>query len=152
MGRSGALLRARKDESVTYTFTKAQLREHDRQVANDAIESRKAELKRVVDENVKKVTEEYHEGDKIDVYKVLSYGLCLSCKVLIECFGWIPPKRSGSNQLKIIRFIKAIEQELDNIEQYSDLKTYCKAIRQRYDVGFITEERKAAENSTEGMI
>lgn len=152
MGRSGALLRARKDESVTYTFTKAQLREHDRQVANDAIESRKAELKRIVDENAKKLTEEYHENDKIDVYKVLSYGLCLSCKVLIEQFGWTSAKRSGSDHLRIVRFIKALEQELDEIEQYSDLKTYCEKIRARYDVGFVTEERQAAENSTEGKI
>lgn len=103
MGKKGELLRQQKKDRVTYTFTAAQLIEHDKHV----LESKKADIMRDCQERLdaemkereaemqKMVEDEWHKreqlfssGDKArDFFNLLSYTMAVSARVLVERFG-----------------------------------------------------------------
>ena len=141
MGKNGDRLRAEKDNRVVYHFSKAQLLEHDKMVAQIAIEQRKKELRAVVDRNVDEVMREYfNEEREIDIYKVLLYALSVSCKVLIERFGWSPIRKRIDPRMRVFRFAMGVQEELEEIKKYKDLRTYSKEVYDKYGVGWITTD------------
>lgn len=141
MGRSGDLLRKMGKQSAKYVFTGEQLEEHDRLVAKAVIEQRQRELEMQVDKHVDEVIRNYATEDmKTDLYKVLLYALSVSCKVLIEKFGWTPTKRKIDERMRIVRFTRAVEAELEEIAKYSDLKSYSDHVDELYGVGWIARE------------
>ena len=94
MGKKGDLLRAQKAQSRTYTFTQAQLDEHDRQVRMATLDRKKEELKAYARDVLDKDFEERNKllcGNVEDVtLNVFSMLISISCKVLVEHFGWKP--------------------------------------------------------------
>ena len=94
MGKKGDLLRQQKAQRATYTFTAAQLEEHDRQVRTAAIERKKQELKDYAYGVIEKDFNERQkllEGSTEDVtLNVFSMLISISCRVLVERFGWKP--------------------------------------------------------------
>lgn len=92
MGKSGAVLRAAKAQSATYTFTRAQQDEHDRQVMM-GLEDRVAEKfrerakeyeeerKKEIDAYIAKeweAREKYFRGDHDSMMEMLGLLLCCS--------------------------------------------------------------------------
>lgn len=93
MGKKGDLLRALKEQNTTYTFTKAQLMEHDKQVRRDILlkakEDLEAEARRQADAYVQ---HEWAEREKLfienhpmdNIVTIMSLLLAVSSRVLIE--------------------------------------------------------------------
>ena len=141
MGKSGAFLRAFKDDNRTYTFTRKQLEEHDAAIRTETIRQRQQELKHQIDQNARAVFDEYIDrknGPK--TYTILRYALAISCKVLIEQFSWLPVTNRIDDRMRIVRFVKAVEEEVKDIEDNSDLKSYNQKVFDRYGVGFLVTE------------
>ena len=94
MGKKGDALRAAKAQRATYTFTAAQLEEHDRQVRMRTLERKKDELRAYAREVLDRDFEERQKlltGDTTTVtLNVFSMLISISCKVLVEHFGWKP--------------------------------------------------------------
>lgn len=111
MGKNGAALRERKLQTSTYTFTRAQLEEHDQLVIKARIEKIRADLmeqmekdfaqkaeeaNRAIEEEWKR-REELFKGDdwSSNFFLLLSLLLAVSSRVLVERFGWAPLPRTA---------------------------------------------------------
>ena len=146
MGKSGDRLRAAKGE-VKITMTRAELEARDRRIAQETIRQREQTLKRYVDARAEEAMKEYFTDEReLDTCKVLLYALSISCKVLIEKFGWSPIRERMDNRMQIIRFCLAVEDELAEIEKFGDLKTYSHEVYKKYGVGFVRNKPKEIAN------
>lgn len=83
----------------------------------------------------------FAERRDISVYNIVKYTLAVSCKVLIERFGWVPIKSRIDDRMRIIRFIRALEDEIRWIENNSDLKQYNADVKEKYGIEFVFNEQ-----------
>lgn len=164
MGKSGAALRAAKQQKTTYTFTREQLREHDRQVvekfrrrvAEDVVEKaqkrmeedferRKAELEEAIiaewDERKARFASENPENNFLEF---LSCTLAIAVRVLIEKFRWKPLPKEGKydRRLRIVKFSDCVAAEIDRIagDEMLDIRKYSEEVYELYGLKFGTEE------------
>lgn len=130
MGKKGDLLRQQKAQRATYTFTAAQLDEHDRQVRQDAVERKMAELKdyahRVIEEDFNE-RQKLLEGNAEDVtLTVFSMLISISCRVLVERFGWKPIWKHSTGRNRLARFVTAVQEEAERLvnDELLDIRKY----------------------------
>lgn len=140
MGRSGAALRAAKQENTRYTFTRVQLREHDDVVRRQYAERFKTEADRYIDTEWEKRRKEFTSGVSDDDFQtLLSYMLAIPAKVLVERFNWTPcPKGREPGNNRLARFGEAIIDEIDSIcsDDKKDIMDYCQAVYDKYGIKF----------------
>lgn len=142
MSNSGKLLRMKKKQQKTITFTQEQLEQHDIQVARETIERRQSELKHYIDRRAEEVQKDYFDADnKLIEEKIICYVLAVSCKVLIEGFGWAPIRRRVDDRMKIVRFVNSVRAELAEVVKYGGFKPYADYVQKRYGVEWTNEER-----------
>ena len=130
MGKKGDLLRAKKAQTATYTFTAAQLAEHDRQVRMATLERKKQELKDyargVLDEDFAE-RQKLLEGSAEDVtVTVFSMLISISCRVLVERFGWKPIWKHTTRRNRLSRFVYAVQEEAERLvnDELLDIRKY----------------------------
>ena len=158
MGRTGAALRAAKAQTVRYTFTKEQLEARDRALIK---EYRENTQKLQEQEVMKQVREEFAEREKdfkektTAFYKDLEaefftadanenfqaymqYLLALSCRILIEQFGW-PAITDHASRTR--RFASALVEELYKLIEDPDqnIQSYAAETARLYGVEFRRE-------------
>lgn len=131
MGKNGQLLRMQKAQRVTYTFTREQLEEHDRQVRMEAINRKKDELKDyargILDKDFAE-RQKLLEGSATDVtFNVFSMLISISCVVLVRQFGWKPVWKHSTKRSKLIRFVMAVQQETERLvnDELLDIRKYA---------------------------
>ena len=131
MGKKGDLLRLQKAQRATYTFTAAQLEEHDRQVRAAAIERKKEDLKEYaynVLEHDFAERQKLLEGSTEDVtLTVFSMLISISCKVLVERFGWKPIWKHSTSRNRLSRFVIAVQEEAERLvnDELLDIRKYA---------------------------
>ena len=151
MGKKGDLLRATKKQRATYTFTAEQLEEHDRQVRMATLERKKDELRAYAREVLDKDFEERQKlltGDATDVtINVFSMLISISCKVLVEHFGWKPIWKHSTSRNRLSRFVLAVQQETEALlnDELLDIRKYAK---EAYDITGVMFE--AGEEEEDG--
>ena len=131
MGKKGDLLRAQKAQRTTYTFTAAQLEEHDRQVRQALMERKKDELRTyartVLDADFAE-RQKLLEGSAEDVtVTVFSMLISISCRVLVERFGWKPVWKHTSSRSRLVRFVNAVQEEAERLvnDELLDIRKYA---------------------------
>ena len=155
MGKNGQLLRQQKAERATYTFTKPQLEEHDRQVRLAAVERKREELKDYAREVLDHDFEERAKlltGSAEDVtFNVFSMLISISCRVPVERFGWKPIWRHSTRRQRLARFVTAVSEEAERIinDEMLDIRKYSAEAWEITGVRFEAsdEEEEDAENS-----
>lgn len=145
MGKTGALLRMRKDDTKTITFTQGQLKQHDVAVAQAAIKQRSRELEEEAKRQALKQVGDLITGDsEEDFYNTLQYLFAVSVRVLIEQFGWRPVesgcKNGEDHRYKVVKFAQALTDELNRLKGTGDIKSYAKETAQKYGIGFVAED------------
>ena len=151
MGKKGDLLRLQKAQTRTYTFTAAQLEEHDRQVRMRTLERKKDELRAYAREVLDKDFEERQKlltGDATYVtLNVFSMLISISCKVLVEHFGWKPIWKHSTRRNRLSRFVYAVQQETEALlnDELLDIRSYAK---KAYDITGVMFE--AGEEDEDG--
>ena len=153
------MLRAMKKQRATYTFTAEQLEEHDRQVRMAAIERKKEDLKKYAKQVISDdfaEREKIFSGDAVDVtMTVFSMLIAISCRVLVERFGWKPaPMRKdenngGDKRYKLTQFAYAVMEEVERLtaDELLDIRKYAEEAYNVTGVKFVTEEVEE-ENGT----
>lgn len=161
MGKKGDLLRLAKKQSAHYTFTGEELEKHDRQViidwqakafpmlakrAEEANAAFRDDTIRDIDEHWKRRAAEFKSGNwEEDSTNLMSYVLCMCCRVLIEQFGWKPPNKKGRHT-KVMKYAEALVAEIGYISKSSkyDIVAYAKETDKLYGLRFapddVTEE------------
>jgi hypothetical protein len=144
MGRSGDLLRQQKKKMIRYTFTGEQLEAHDKAVARAAIENRAKEMEAEAKRQAAAQIAEFNTGTaEDDFYNTIRYLYSVSCRILIERFGWKAPGKStrgNDSRMKIARFANALSEELDKIGKSSDIRSYAAQTARMYGLDFIVSE------------
>jgi len=160
MGKSGALLREQKKKTTTYVFTREQLEAHDHLVIKNHLEGLRLkvaeEQQKRYDESMKQFNVETEKiwrrnqqlfgGKDIsdNFYNAVAYVTAISIRVLCEQFNWapIPLKGIPSKRLKLVRFVTAFQDALEEISDDSHLgiQTYCEETYEKYGVKFSTTE------------
>lgn len=152
MGKKGDALRAAKAQRATYTFTAAQLEAHDKEVRMRTLERKKDELKAYAREVLDKDFEERTKlltGDATDVtLNVFSMLISISCKVLVEHFGWKPIWKHSTSRNRLSRFVLAVQQETEALlnDELLDIRKYA---REAYDVTGVMFEADTEEEENE---
>ncbi len=161
MGKNGERLRAAKAERVTYTFTKKQLEDHDRQVvrawreqafqrmkkeADSLAKAREQELMKRVNEEWDNRAAEFNTDDAAENFQaLLQYMLSIPARVLIEQFGWQPVTgHRFSKNNKIVRFCTGVAEEMAKIrsDDLMDIRKYSDETFKLYGVKFTREEEE----------
>lgn len=131
MGKKGDALRAARAQKATYTFTAAQLEAHDKEVRMRTLERKKDELKAYAREILEKDFDEREKlliGDATDVtINVFSMLISISCKVLVEHFGWKPIWKHSTSRNRLSRFVLAVQQETEELlnDEMLDIRKYA---------------------------
>lgn len=142
MGRKGDLLRAMKKQKAEYTFTGEQLEQHDRQVVQDYFKNAMPMVRKMADEeDAKRFDEMSRRIDNLwmdNSATLLSYAMALSCRVLIEHFGWKPIR--GNRRTKTTRYAEALVAEYDRVTAGKEgMKQYAKETKKLYNLSFVAE-------------
>lgn len=143
MGKKGDLLRAQKAQTRTYTFTSAQLEAHDMQIRQMTLKQRREELEAYARNYLEKDFEERNKlltGDVTDVtLNVFSMLISISCKVLVEQFGWKPIWKHSTMRNRLARFVVAVQKETEQLmnDDCLDIRRYAK---QAYDITGVAFE------------
>ena len=152
MGKKGDALRAAKAQRTTYTFTAAQLEAHDKEVRMRTLERKKDELKAYAHQVISEDFEEREKllsGDAADVtMNVFSMLISISCRILVERFGWKPaPMRKDTNQggdrrYKLTQFAYYVMDEVCKLtaDELLDIRKYAEETYQITGVKFETED------------
>ena len=160
MGKKGAALRAAKKQSATYTFTGAQLEEHDRQVREAyredlrprMMEAAKAAAKQYEAETVARINAEWDarakefntEDANENFINLLSYLLAVSSRVLIEKFHWKPIPKDGNydRRNRTMRYAECLVNEIQRIagDEKLDIRKYNEETYQLYGVKYTAKE------------
>lgn len=159
MGKKGDLLRAAKKEKATYHFTGSQLKEHDRDVIRAWQEKAFPYLKLKAEEANAEYREEviasvdrrWNERAKMfrdngwqeNMINWMSYTLSLSCRVLIEQFGWKPATSRGRHT-KIMKYAEALTNEINKLSasEEHDIVSYAEETYRLYNLSFDTADEE----------
>lgn len=146
MGKKGDLLRAQKAQKAVYTFTGEQLRKRDeamRQVWKAENERENERYSKELNDHINKVWDirraEFNSGfaDQ-DRDLLLSYLLSVSCRVLIENFGWKP---IGPRRTKTRTFAEKVLEEINKIaERGVGVDGYADETDKLYGIQFVMTE------------
>jgi len=150
MGRNGNALRAAKKLNAVYNppkITGRWLEEHDRQVIEAYKRDIEARMQRTADRYVReyfnKIGAEFNSGDEDeDVHTMMSYLLSVSVRVLIEDFGWKPPRCANCRKTKTERFMNRVVEVIDDIrsDDTKDIRDYAKETEDMYGIAFRMKE------------
>lgn len=158
MGKKGALLRQQKAQRAAYTFTAAQLEEHDRQVRAAAIERKRKDLEEYAHGVLEKDFAERQkllEGSAEDVtLNVFSMLISISCVVLVRDFGWKPIWKHTTGRNRLARFVTAVQEEAERLvnDELLDIRKYAAAAWDLTGVRLeATEEEKNDAESDMGL-
>lgn len=149
MGKKGELLRQQKAQRATYTFTAAQLEEHDRQVRAAAIERKKLDLEEYAHKVIEKDFNERQkllEGSAEDVtLNVFSMLISISCRVLVERFGWTPIWKHSTRRNRLSRFVVAVQEEAERLvnDELLDIRKYS---QEAWDITGVRLEASEEDN------
>ena len=144
MGKKGDLLRQLKKQQAVYTFTGEELEAHDRQVVAARLEAAKSlAVKEAAEIDRQRELEMREHVDKVweeNAVTLMSYFLALSCRVLVEHFGWKPPGPRGRN-VRIMRYGAELVNELNRLTKVSKgaLREYAKETKELYGIEFKEE-------------
>lgn len=155
MGKKGALLRQQKKDNTRYTFTGTELEEHDRQVIRGWQETAYPMLKKRAEEEARKHTQaviaaidarwderrEQFQSGGWDTYftNAISFFMSISCRVLIEQFGWKPPNAGQHGRhTKIMKYAEALAETVTYIATDSelDIVQYAEETKRLYGLEF----------------
>ena len=142
MGRKGDALRAAKKQQATYTFTAAQLSEHDRQVSDFAVQRRKDEINEDVRKEWESRAREFASADMNENFmNAVAYMFAIPCRVLIEQFGWKPVRYANCPQTRTERLAVAMIEELNRIteSEKKDIRTYARETFDKYGLKFVND-------------
>lgn len=146
MGRKGDALRAAKKQATSYVITGKWLEEHDRQVIESYKRDIKGRMMQTANEYVRdyfeKVEAEFYTGDEDnDAHMVVNYLLSVSVRVLIEDFGWKPPRFANCRRTKTERFVNRVPEVIDDIrsDDNKDIRDYAKETADLYGISFTME-------------
>ncbi len=145
MGKKGDLLRAQKAQTKVYTFTAAQLEEHDKFIIKEHSEKLKAAAHDAVQEEWDKREQIFDkENFSGNFMTLISMLLAVSSRVLVEKFGWTPisKDRYFNKNMKLAKFGDAIVDEINAIcmDEQADIRNYVDETYDLYGVRFIQEE------------
>lgn len=149
MGKKGELLRQQKAQRATYTFTAAQLEAHDRQVRAAAIERKKLDLEEYAHKVIEKDFNERQkllEGSAEDVtLNVFSMLISISCRVLVERFGWAPIWKHSTRRNRLSRFVVAVQEEAERLvnDELLDIRKYS---AEAWDITGVRLEASEEDN------
>lgn len=150
MGKNGQLLRMQKAQRVTYTFTREQLEEHDRQVRLATINQKKEDLRNYARDVLDKDFAERAkllEGSATDVtVNVFSMLISISCVVLVQQFGWKPIWKHSTRRNRLARFVTAVQQETERLvnDELLDIRKYAAKAWDITGVRFEPSEEESA--------
>lgn len=150
MGKKGELLRQQKAQNVTYTFTRAQLEEHDKKIletykervredCREQLRAQAAEYQKEIDRHIDEEWERrealIHEENGIS--ELLSLLLCVSSRILIEDFGWKPIGKV-TRRNKTVKFAEKFAETITDIctDESKDIRAYCDETYELYGVTF----------------
>lgn len=137
MGKSGSRLRQEGKRSATYTFTGEQLEAHDRAVIEAYKKSREIELKREEAENDRHISNAWKENASA----VMSFWLAISCRVLIEQFGWKPPRFTNARKTRLERYGIALVDKINELSHNPrGFRQYSEETREVYGIEFHLDE------------
>ena len=161
MGKKGAAMRAAKMQNTTYTFTAAQLEEHDKMILREFrqrvvddvqkqadeifAEREKAAMQAAVAEWEKreKAFSENHPND--NAVSCVSLLMATTARVLVERFGWKPIPKDGNydRRNRLVQFCEAVTDEVYKITDpdNADILGYCDETYDLYGVRFNTTEK-----------
>lgn len=159
MGKNGAAMRAAKEKSVTYTFTKEQLREHDIAVIRSEearlqrrLDEMRAEKNKELDEYLTaewKKREELFKQSHDSIVSLLGIMLSVPARVLVEQFGWetVPKDWNGEYDVPLAKFSSAVVNEVNSIavDDAKDIRKYCEETYEKCGVKYATEEEEDGE-------
>lgn len=141
MGKKGDLLRAQKAQKAVYTFTGEQLRKRDEAMKEVWFEERKLELEERVNKLWNEREAEFKSGDvNQDMDTIMSYLLSVSCRVLIERFGWKPIVRGDRTRTQI--FAEKVLEEVEKIakDKKMSIHRYADETDKLYGIQFVMTE------------
>lgn len=161
MGKKGAAMRAAKMQNTTYSFTAAQLEEHDKMILREFrqrvvddvskqadeifAEREKAAMQAAVEEWEKreKAFSENHPND--NAVSCVSLLMATTARVLVERFGWKPIPKDGNydRRNRLVQFCEAVTDEVCKITdpENADILRYCDETYDLYGVRFNTIEK-----------
>ena len=161
MGKKGAAMRAAKMQNTTYSFTAAQLEEHDKMILREFrqrvvddvqkqtdeifAEREKAAIQAAVEEWEKreKAFSEHHPTD--NAVSCVSLLMATTARVLVERFGWKPIPKDGNydRRNRLVQFCEAVTDEVYKITdpENADILGYCDETYDLYGVRFNTTEK-----------
>ena len=161
MGKKGAAMRAAKMQNTTYSFTAAQLEEHDKMILREFrqrvvddvskqadeifAEREKAAMQAAVEEWEKreKAFSENHPND--NAVSCVSLLMATTARVLVERFGWKPIPKDGNydRRNRLVQFCEAVTDEVYKITDpdNADILKYCDETYDLYGVRFNTTEK-----------
>lgn len=161
MGKKGAAMRAAKMQNTTYSFTAAQLEEHDKMILREFrqrvvddvskqadeifAEREKAAMQAAVEEWEKreKAFSENHPND--NAVSCVSLLMATTARVLVERFGWKPIPKDGNydRRNRLVQFCEAVTDEVCKITDPDnvDILKYCDETYDLYGVRFNTIEK-----------
>ena len=156
MGKNGAAMRAAKEKSVTYTFTKEQLREHDIMVIRSEeerlqkrLDELRAEKNKELDEYLTaewKKREELFAQSHDSIVSLLGIMLSVPARILVEKFGWepVPKDWNGVSNIPLARFSNAIVDEINSIavDDAKDIRKYCEETYEKCGVKYAAESEE----------
>lgn len=90
-----------------------------------------------------KIGEEFSTGDDDnDTHTVINYLLSVTVRVLIEDFGWKPPRCANCRRTKTERFVNRVLEVIDDIrsDDKKDIRDYAKETADLYGISFTMEE------------
>ena len=139
MSKSGFPLRQKKDQKSTYTFTHAQLKEHDAAVIANYAKSREDYDRHEEAKSQAHIDKAWEENASA----VMRFWLSVSCRILIEEFGWKPPRAKGRNT-NIMRYADILIDHVNSISHtkrgFSD---YAAETNRLYGIEFGLERDDA---------
>ena len=146
MGRKGDALRAAKKQTPSYVITGKWLEEHDKQVIEGYKRDIEGRMLKTANEYVRhyfdKIGAEFNTGDEDnDTHTVINYLLSVTVRVLIEDFGWKPPRCANCRRTKTERFVNRVLEVIDDIrsDDKKDIRDYAKETADLYGIRFTME-------------
>lgn len=159
MGKKGAALRAAKENSTTYTFTAAQLEEHDRMIRRLHTERMRSSWKEEVKKELEKaqdiISKDWEDRERIMggnaeevTLNVFSMLISISCVVLVRDFGWPPIYNHSTGRQRLARFITSMQREVEKIinDETVDIRKYAE---DAYEITGVKLEAEGEEETDE---